>query len=476
MSTRVYYRMTWELLSPLSIGAADSDQTDNDVLLDSKGDPIIPAGSVAGVLRSFFYDPYARYDKDKNIDEREDVCNRIFGTLDDPNNMDSAVRTYDATLASDSPNKTVSVRDGVKLKEDDKVPEAKKKFDRQIVESGATFQACLEILDEARCSTDDLEASLKALGSGALRFGSKSTRGYGKVKIVSCTRKRFSLPGESDEWIDFDPMDMDDVAWERGDTKPITFNDELYCGPHDAVLKLSLRLVGGISVREYQTEADGAHYSQLSVHGIKDKNGEFIPVIPGTSWAGALLARCRNKYVVKSYGDYASCLFGEVDEKSKTKVRSRLTIDESRVLGSKRKQYTRNAIDRLTGGTVDTALYTEDFCWGGTTELIISIRNVDRLGASPAGILQPLVASLADLHNGFLAVGGLTAVGRGMFTIDTAESKVLVGGQDAEVTEEFFKAFMGNADGRAKDGFARPDVTAAAQLLCNGCNGKGGAA
>jgi hypothetical protein len=81
-----------------------------------------------------------------------------------------------------------------------------------------------------------------------------------------------------------------------------------------------------------------------------------------------------------------------------------------------------------------------------------------------------LVATLADLHNGFLAVGGLTAVGRGMFTIDQTQSTILVGGTN--VTQEFFRAFMGNA----ANGFAQPNVAAVAKLLSEEPQTKGGAA
>jgi CRISPR/Cas system CMR subunit Cmr4 (Cas7 group RAMP superfamily) len=236
------------------------------------------------------------------------------------------------------------------------------------------------------------------------------------------------------------------------------------------VLNLGLKLVGGISIREYQTEAEGVAYSQLTVHGVIDDDGNRVPVIPGTSWAGALLARCKDTRVVQSYGNHAITLFGTVNEQTKEQMRSRVIIDESTVSGGTWKAYTRNSIDRFTGGTVDTALYSEEMYWGGTTKLVLTIRNVSQLCNDPSAALRPLVATLADLHNGFLAVGGLTAVGRGMFTIDQSQSTILVGGTN--VTQEFFRAFMGNAS----NGFAQPNVAAVAKLLSEEPQTKGGAA
>ena len=42
-----------------------------------------------------------------------------------------------------------------------------------------------------------------------------------------------------------------------------------------------------------------------------------------------------------------------------------------------------------------------------------------------------LLAAFVDLHNGFIAVGGLTSVGRGLFEVN----KLLLNGED--MTEKF---------------------------------------
>ena len=83
--------------------------------------------------------------------------------------------------------------------------------------------------------------------------------------------------------------------------------------------------------------------------------------------------------------------------------------------------YTRNAIDRFTGGTVDGALYSEKTYYCGRTSLMISCdfsdrEDQDNISAEEkrrlAGVLA---AAILDLDNGYMAVGGLTAVGRGLF-------------------------------------------------------------
>ena len=103
MKEKVYYRIQLELRSPLSVGASDSVHTDVDVVLDSRGLPLIPATSLAGVYRSAF-------DEDRAVE--------IFGELlgdGNPGHAESAVRVFDGTWVGG--NGTVSVRDSVALRD-----------------------------------------------------------------------------------------------------------------------------------------------------------------------------------------------------------------------------------------------------------------------------------------------------------------------------------------------------------------------
>ena len=52
MNKKIYYRYRFETLSALSLGGADSLETDSDVAVDGLGRPFVPASSLAGVFRS----------------------------------------------------------------------------------------------------------------------------------------------------------------------------------------------------------------------------------------------------------------------------------------------------------------------------------------------------------------------------------------------------------------------------------------
>ena len=90
------------------------------------------------------------------------------------------------------------------------------------------------------------------------------------------------------------------------------------------------------------------------------------------------------------------------------------------------KTVTRKSIDRFTSGTNDGALYTEKTYYGGSTELELLFTE-----KQSDDVKRAVLAVIADLDNGFLSVGGLTSVGRGIFSVE----KLCINGQD--MTESF---------------------------------------
>ena len=190
-----------------------------------------------------------------------------------------------------------------------------------------------------------------------------------------------------------------------------------------AVIHIKLAQAGGLSIRKYTTKVSEdksikaqPDYESLTVHteqGLK-------PTIPGTSWAGAF------RHGMKRLGmteKEAWELFGMVDEKHKIREKSKIRFGETVLENTREKILSRNAIDRFTGGTRDRALFTEKTVYEGSTTLTIGLEK--RGGTSPVTDRQRriLAAAIADLHNGFLAVGGETSVGRGLFVIEAINGR-----------------------------------------------------
>lgn len=387
---RRYFSFDIALVSSLSLGSGLNENTDSDVLLDSRDKPYIPATSIAGVLAS-------RLGKE----DKERLCGKIS---DNGENKQSHVIFYDALYAGES-EPVISVRNSVHLI--DKVGEDGAKFDFEIVESGVRFRTYIELDDSVSADDEKLFLSqLAALNSGILRFGHKTTRGYGQVRLENVRRLAFD---DISKWLRFDMYDDD--CWTGAETfePPETGSDT-------DIIELELELKSALSIRSYTTEvaADGEptapDFKYLSL-----RNGK--PVIPGTTWAGVFRDGVARLLGVDKMTDAKMQeLFGYVEQGTKITQKSKITFSESVFEGGtyEKKLITRNSIDRFSAATNDGALYTELTIYSGKTSLIVTLPKGTDIDLKTA-----LLAAFADLDNGFIAVGGLTSVGRGLFEIKT---------------------------------------------------------
>lgn len=383
---RVYYKLIITLISPLSIGSGEAEYTDHDVIVDNLGNPFIPGTAIAGVLRS-------------NIENADELFGHIKNQKDDnKEEYESKIAVYDGRMEN---NKSffITSRDCVKLK--DKVCEPGAKFDLQAVEPGSQFVSYLELFDEQY--TDTVEQALAEMDAGNIRLGMKTTRGYGQVKL-SVYKKIVRSAGE---WLDFDMFDSE--AFDI----PI----KLPKAEQKKQIRLSLKCIGGISVREYSTDVGMPDYETMILKSVKNADNKDIPVIPGTSWAGAF----RSRFKEFAGEELTKDLFGNVGaERGNTEdiIKSQIMFNETQFSNGVFKKYTRNSIDRFSGATKDGALYTELTYYYGKTELVITCPgNISEKGK------YALSACVADLHNGFLSVGGLTSIGRGLFKVTAVNGK-----------------------------------------------------
>ena len=391
MSKHTYYRLVLKLASPLALGSGKNDFSDHDCVRHNNGSPFIPASSIAGVFRHYF-------DKDTALQKE------LFGSIENGAKQ-SGVIFYDAELRNES---VFSIRDSVKL--ENKVGVDGAKFDMEIVETGAEFVTFIE-LEKGYCDYQKyIEDAVAALGDSILRFGAKTSRGYGIVEICSFKKAEFDFESseEIEKWLNFDIFD--DNSWTAFENfVPKQVKQDSLC------IRLLLKQKGAVSVRVYTTDKSSGKENMPDYKHITLRSGE--PVIPGTSWAGAFRAR----YESFAGKENTDSLFGFVEEDTGITQRSRIQFSESVINDYVFKDVTRNSIDRFSANTKDGALYTERTCYYGTTELVIivtsDISDVEK---------KCLSAVISDLNNGFLAVGGLTSVGHGMFTI----KEISVNGKD----------------------------------------------
>ena len=398
-----YLKIEFTLLSPLSIGNGKNEKTDQDIVLNSRGIPYIPGSAVAGVFR----------DACKKVKVMGDEwTQRYFGSIRDNVNdngnkeiTESQFRVYDAYIQSEE--YFVSRRDGVAL-DDYKYGIPGAKFDREILESGIIFRTFIERdIDTNESEEDAFNKLAEVLHNIPIFFGSKISRGYGRVGNFKIFKKEFSFDTKQGSgWLDFDMYTYD---WLKKSSE-ISKSDKVFLENKKITLELALQ--GGISIRQYTTEIkEGVEQvpdmKQLIVRQ-KNETGklEEVPVIPGTTWAGAIGHR------MKLFYPNVSEYFGKGGEDGK--IRSKIFFSESQLKDAVSKVISRNAIDRFTGSTVDGALFTEQIYYGGTTVLEIYFDLYKRIDLD---FVKSLAVALSDLHEGILAIGGGTSIGRGIFKV-----------------------------------------------------------
>ena len=435
LTEKRYLRMQFELASSMSIGSGNNDQTDSDVLRDSRGIPYIPGTAAAGATRhvledngiisrkegkKLFGDVSISKDTDGSEPREDAKSSRIIFT-DSLMDKDSEVRGFH-----------VSTRDQVALDEF-KTARTGAKFDMEVLEPGVRFTI---IIEENIPEGDDADQKILDLIAeiwkrGLIRFGTKTTRGYGQIRVLKTETCHFDFSNaeEIERWLDFDPATDHSPLWK--DHQHVCISA---AGNVDAVLHLELSQMpgSGISIRRYSTEVgndNGAapDFLQMTSH---NSAGESVPVIPGTSWAGAF-----HHHMSSLFADHAFLedYYGKAGQEndSKTKVKSLITFSESFLEGAKPKVLSRNAIDRFSGGAADTALYTEQTYYGGRTILTISLKKPGTVDDDEnEKFLNALAASAADLDAGILSVGGETAIGRGLFQVNAVNGRKVNGPEE----------------------------------------------
>ena len=393
-----YYRIKFVLKSAMNIGCGENTYSDRDVIKNSLGKPYIPGSSLSGIYRSIISavdnNMAKYYFGDVSINKKTNNNNL-------PAAVESSIKVYDANVLDDV---RISKRDCVGLDEY-KTAKDGAKFDFEVVEPGTVFVTYIEQDYTEICNEDVCEKILADWAMNGLNVGSKTMRGLGKTEIVSIDYAQFDMTKQVKEWIDFDMYS--DKCWSE---YHINTTSDISNDTNKIVL--SLKQKGGISIRKYTTEVNKPDdvkpdYSQLTVV----IEGEEKPVIPGTSWAGTFKHQMEknNAFVMCQKNKTGDTLFGSTSQKSK------VLFSESIVENAKSRIMTRTAINRFTAGAAGGALYTEKYYYGGTTELVITYpTNRDAIEN------KAVVSAIFDLHFGFMALGGLTAVGRGMFEITEA--------------------------------------------------------
>ncbi len=414
--SRKYISIMVKLVSPISISNGENENTDSDIMLNGKGEFFIPGSSLAGAFRSYL-----------GVEKNKDC---VYGFAEQENGRMSSIFISD--LFFPYMNTTKSVRDGVKLSSDKTVDN---KFDMEIIEPGIDGVIKLEIVVREGDSYDydaEITRIVSGLQSGEIRIGANKNRGFGRIEVSGIYERTFDKNTRT-EWITFcKTADCTKKA------KYVPYDEWIKEKPIDCTryikASLSLSLKGGISIRKYSAKPGKVDYEHITCNGK--------PVIPGTSWNGAVrsdVIRILNALGIKDRNKINNIInqwFGYVlvenqkpkdretsePEEAEKASQSKIVISESIIEGAKPVPMTRNKINRFTAGTKDGSLYSEISYFDGKTNLEFMVKKDE--GSNYKALLGMMMLVSSDISKGYVAVGGQVGIGRGIFSENPDDPKL----------------------------------------------------
>lgn len=385
---KILYYVQIQFVSPVSVTSGDNQVTDGDVLRNYENIPFIPGTSLAGAFRDYL-----------NTTSNEE---NLFGYADGDKGKIS--RIYISDLSFDSDVKIVS-RDGVALS-DKKSAITGAKYDMEAIDSGADGFFIMELVireqDQEESLIKQVNRILYGIESSDIRLGSKKTRGYGEMDLKLVCVKEFTAENMG-EYADAYTCD-----WRKLPDRKEECLKNIEQSNRFVDIEVPLKLRGGIGIRQYAVKKGEPDFVHITAN---DK-----PVIPGTSFAGALRSRMKEfVHLFNTEGDTEKSeekierLFGYVHgEKAH---RSNIIISESVIEDARKLTATRTAVSRFEGSVRKGSLYTERIYVDGTLTLRIKLYEA----AAEQWAVALLLIALKDLQRGYLPVGGGTSVGRGIF-------------------------------------------------------------
>lgn len=374
---RIVRKVDVTFVSPVCVSNGDNGFVDAELMRDYNEDVFIPGSSIAGAMRDYLDLEYGIGSKDGDMSS-----------------------FYISDLTFSNKPKTI-VRDGIRLDSDKQtIPGAK--YDMECIETGAKGYFFIELAirecDDEQELLDELNKVLVGIESKEIRLGTKKTRGYGEIEIDQVKELTF----DSSNYIKYKNA-YNVNSYSNGTVIDVstTNMDSKY-----TTISVPLKLTGGISIRKYSAIKGEPDFMQIT-------NSMQKPVIPGTSFSGAIRGRCRdiliNDLGYKYPNNLLTQIFGLEGNSNNKGHKSYVSFNEGVIENSKSMNMTRTSVSRFEANVIDGSLYKEKTYFNGDIELLVKIENASDW------MIGLLLLAIHDLQKGYLALGGQAAIGRGIF-------------------------------------------------------------
>ena len=381
-------KITGELVlkSPLLIGDGAGETFDNfkdiHVLKNHEGKPFIPGTSICGVLREEF--------------TNSPVNKKLFG---DSEKFQSAIQIEDILLSGSK----IIYRDGVKIDSLTGTGVVGGKYDYEAVERGA--RGNLKILINLRgCHSKEnfkvaVAEILSKLESG-IRLGALTSKGFGLATVENLNADFYNFKKETDviSWLTDNKKNLEKIF----PAKTLSVDNKNF------VVDAEFSFNSSVIVRDYDiSELDRKEkISAVSMKSLEDF------VIPGTSLKG--IFRHRAEYIFSKLNLDKKLLDNLMGSSKGDKIKSRFMVAESYMKNENVRaiSYTRNKIDRFTGGTLQGTLFSTKPIYQKNFSAPILNIHFEIIEAKNFEVGLALFL-LRDLWLGNVAIGGEKSIGRG---------------------------------------------------------------
>ena len=409
--------------SPLCIGDGSGEENQNNdkdihVQKNKQGNPFIPGTSMCGVLRCFM---------EENLDEDIDL---LFGSSAD-DGAQSVLQIYDIVL--DEFN--LAYRDGVAINQYTGVAKDGAKYDYEVVDKGeGIFRLEAVIRQKYIQQKDDIRKAvitIKNKLTEGIQLGAMTSKGLGLVKLKQPKIGCYDLAQNIDDvkaWFMTPEVDGTDASDRMKDeiAQDISHQVPLFEGD------FALRSTMIIRTDNFDINADNKHVDKVF---LKNASGRYV--VPGSSLKGVL--RHQAHYILNKlwHGrdgeieNFLNKLMGYSNNIEK-RQKSRFFVAESTLTDAvKEKEITRNRIDRITGGVMDSALFTsvpvyQDKLGEKALHVKFFIKPASNQQNNPDAEIGLALLLFRDLWQGRIAIGGETGVGRG--TLKGISGKFVIDG------------------------------------------------
>jgi CRISPR/Cas system CSM-associated protein Csm3 (group 7 of RAMP superfamily) len=396
---RLFFKGTLKNITPLTLSNGQDEYSDADIYRDIDGTPVITSTAFTGALKSYFEGNYPHLTKSITY-------KYLFGDSGRQGKYGLQAHFILDDLKCISDYKT-NIRDGVKIDSKTNLAVDQGKYDYEILEPGATFSLSGEITSRQGIDAKEIDKILQIvqsiLNSGYFQVGGLTSFGFGRLQLDKGIKSTGLL--QKEKYIEYitNPAKFSfDHQVESADLKS---NYNL------SIFKFQLRPTTPLFIGGGEIKADNADDASLK------SDGKYI--LSAKSLKGAIRHHAFRIANTIHGEDVAHKVCNEIfgnrakEEKEKTELtKSKFWTSDGFIIDNdKINSQSQVAIDRFTGGAIESALFATEPVWP-KSDTYVDIEW--RIPTEPIHLgLLLLVAR--DLMTEMLPIGGDRAIGRGRF-------------------------------------------------------------